>query len=46
MGDRWQTAPPPARLKSQDFTSIFRLDFFPNGTITPLHWENETVFAL
>ena len=41
QGDRWQSAPPPLRYKAQDFTTIFVLEFAPNGTVLPITWRDQ-----
>ena len=43
VGDRWQSAPEPARLKSQDFTTFFLLNFTANGTVLPIAWADDTI---
>ena len=39
-------APNPARLKGEDFTSIFVLQFAPNGTLLPIVWEDSVAITL
>ena len=43
VGDRWQSGPEPARLKGQDFTSWFVLNFTANGTVLPIAWADNVV---
>ncbi len=40
QGDRWQSAPEPARLKGQDFTAMFVLGFAVNGSVLPISWQD------
>ena len=46
VGDRWQSAPEPARLKSQDFTTFFLLNFSSNGTLLPIAWSDNTILEV
>ncbi len=36
VGDRWQSAPAPLHLKSQDFTFWYPLSFTPDGNVTAM----------
>jgi hypothetical protein len=46
QGDRWQSAPPPARLKGQDYTALFVLDFAPDGSVQPIPWQDNITVEL
>ena len=46
VGDRWQSAPEPARLKSQDFTTFFLLNFTSNGTLLPIFWSDDIIIEV
>ena len=43
VGDAGSCAPEPARLKSQDFTTFFLLNFTANGTVLPIAWADDTI---
>lgn len=46
QGDRWQSAPAPARLKGQDFTAMFVLGFSDAGVPLPIAWQDNITVTI
>ena len=41
VGDRWQSAPAPARFKGEDFTAWFLLGFAEDGAVNNITWRDD-----